>query len=184
MSETIIPKNDARSLKPAPKKEDGAIALGHYPLPDNTFEHDLALSDRYQLFSAELLRLSLLGIAAIGFLITNFVLRTTSPSSLPVNPPRPLPEEFKAYVILSLVCLGISAACALLHRYFGADCVAFHLESLRQDLRKASGDDIKAEKERRGRDWRFKVSGKLLFASATFLWLGAVFLIVSFIVAI
>lgn len=125
MSHTMTPRDDATLFSQTPKKEDSVMALGHYALPDNTFEHDLALSDRYQSFSAELLRLALLGIAAIGFLITNVLLRTASPSNVPVNPPKPLPSEFESYVVVSLICLGVCAACALLHRYFGVGAILF-----------------------------------------------------------
>ena len=158
--------------------------LGLTKLPDKTFEHDLAVSDRYQSFSAELLRLALLGIAAIGFLVTNILLRTASLSGNPGTPPRPLPPEFKLYLSTSLICLGLSAACALLHRYFGSDSVAYHLASLRRDLRQAPGDDAKAKEEREGRNWRFRWSGRLLFVSGFLLWIGAISLAISFIVGI
>jgi hypothetical protein len=42
-------------------------SLGLIDTPDNTFSNDLHVSDRYQAFSAEMLRLALLGIAGIGF---------------------------------------------------------------------------------------------------------------------
>jgi len=184
MSETTVTANQPMVVLAAPKIEDGKIALGHYPLPGNTFEHDLSVSDRYQSFSAELLRLALLGITAIGFIITNILFRTTSPADSPVQPAKALSPEFKSFVALSLAFLGASALCALLHRYYGADSIAYHLESLRRDIRQAPKDDELAKKERAGRRQRFRFSGWLLISSAIFLWLGAVSLIVSFVGAI
>ncbi|MEP6789411.1 MAG: hypothetical protein ABJB40_13315 [Acidobacteriota bacterium] len=37
-----------------------------------SFDKDLEILDRYQAFSAEVLRLALAGMAAIGFLVTYF----------------------------------------------------------------------------------------------------------------
>lgn len=182
MSQEIAPvEKKALSTLPAPKKEDNKIALGHFPLPERTFEYDVTVSDKYQAFSAELLRLALLGIAAIGFLITNILLKsdsTTAKSSESIS------TEVKSCVIVSLICLGISAACSLLHRYFASDSIAYHLESLRLDIRQAKGDDNDASSERKGRRWRLKLSGILLLASGALLWLGAVFIITAFIKAI
>jgi hypothetical protein len=158
--------------------------LGLIELPDKTFEHDLAVSDRFQSFSAELLRLALLGIAAIGFLVTNIIFKDAARPSASTVPPRPLPSEFKVYLSVSLVCLGLSAAFALVHRYIGSDSVAYHLAYLRRGIRQAADDSKRAEEERQGRDWRFRWSGRLLFISGLLLWLGAISLAASFIVAI
>lgn len=153
-------------------------SLGSVPLPSETFEHDLSVSDKYQSFSAELLRLALLGVGAIGFLISNFVLQREAATNLKSS------SGLKPYLVLSLISLGISAACALLHRYFGPDSLACHLEALRLMLRNNAGDRKNAEKQEEARDRRFKFCARILFASATFLWVGAVFLIASLVIAI
>src|SRR5437016_9967 len=56
---SIAPKND-----PEPAK-----SLGLVELPKGAIDTDFAISERYQSFSGELLRLALLGIAGIGFLL-------------------------------------------------------------------------------------------------------------------
>ena len=61
-----------------------AQSLGLVPIPENTFEHDMAISNKYQAFASEVLRLSLLGIAAIGFLLTNTLFKA-APSSNQAN---------------------------------------------------------------------------------------------------
>ncbi len=84
-----------------PKEE---LPLGLMQLPNNTFEHDLAVSNKYQSFSTELLRLSLLGIAAIGFLVANILAKDVPHSN----------SYLKYFLSASLACLGLSAGCALL----------------------------------------------------------------------
>src|SRR6267143_5936820 len=158
----------------------GRIDLGHYELPDNTFDHDLLVLDRYQSFSAELLRLSLAGIAGVGFLIVDTSLK------IPSNKP-----AFQYSLYGSLICLGLSAAFALLHRYFSTDSISYHLNLLRRDIRQASatksesGKDIKgdaerAEEEKHGRRKRLKWSELVIYLSGAFLWLGAIALVVFF----
>jgi hypothetical protein len=168
------------------EKENGidTKGLGLYSLPERTFEHDLAISDRYQQFSAELLRLALLGITAIAFLITNILLRAVPGSDQTVEPILPLHKGFKPFITATLICLGISVALALLHRYFSSDSMAAHLRSLRLELRQAQGDTEKAEQERRKRGIGFTTSFWLLVTSGIFLWLGAVALIISLSIAI
>ena len=48
--------------------------LGTEPLPEQTFELDLKIFEKYLSFSAELLRLALLAIGAIGFIVTKIIL--------------------------------------------------------------------------------------------------------------
>ncbi|HYX72783.1 MAG TPA: hypothetical protein VE732_08430 [Nitrososphaera sp.] len=159
----------------------GRIDLGHYELPDNTFEHDLSVLDRYQSFSAELLRLSLTGIAAVGFLITSTSLKA------PLGKPA---LEYSLYS--SLICFGLSAAFALLHRYFSTDSISYHLNALRRDIRQAAvvergkkkpirSDAERAEEEKSGRRRLFRLSEWLIYLSGALLWLGAIALIIFFI---
>jgi hypothetical protein len=48
-------------------------SLGLVGVPEGTIEHDLALLERFLEFSAELLRLALIGISAIGFAVAKVV---------------------------------------------------------------------------------------------------------------
>ena len=158
------------------------LSLGLVELPDNTFEHDLAVSERYQSFSTELLRLSLLGIAAIGFLIANILLKGAPQSGAQANIPHNLfPVPFKYLISSSLICFGLSAGCALLHGYVSAATVARHLRAIRLELRRAKAE---AEREKEKRESKLRLELRLNFASGVFLWLGAILLGASFIVAI
>jgi len=82
-------------------------SLGLIETPENSFSNDLQISDRYQTFSAEMLRLALLGIAAIGFIVVNILLKDSARSrELIVGDNR----SFMWFMSASLVCLGVSAA--------------------------------------------------------------------------
>lgn len=95
--------------------------LSQIQVPDRTFSEDLQLSDRYQNFSAELLRLSLLGIAAIGFLVANILFKDSSQSLKLADIAT---GQFKGFLSVSLVSLGLPDAGTLLHRYFSTDSLA------------------------------------------------------------
>ena len=154
-----------------PKEE---LPLGLMQLPNNTFEHDLAVSNKYQSFSTELLRLSLLGIAAIGFLVANILAKDVPHSN----------SYLKYSLSISLACLGLSAGCALLHGYASADAIAYQLGALRREVRRSKDkDDVNRAKEEKKKMWKsFRREIGLTIVSGIFLWLGAVALAISFIV--
>ncbi len=108
---------------------------GLVELPANTFEHDLAVSDRFQHFSGELLRLSLIGIGAVGFLLFNVVFAALgddkNAQAADIAKRTFQNADFRFYVYSTLWLFGISAGLALLHRYFGMDAKAYHLKYIR-----------------------------------------------------
>jgi hypothetical protein len=160
--------------------EENKISLGAIPLPDRTFEYDLAISDRYQNFSAELLRLSLAGIGAIGFLITNNFLGDKNSA---IKSGLISYTSFNGFIFASLLFFGFSSLFALLHRYYGADSKAYHLIYLRLEQRNLTAkekDTKRAKEEKEKRDKLFNVCHWLLILSAGCLWLGAMALIISF----
>lgn len=141
-------------------------------IPADGLKHDWELLDRYQSFSAELLRISLLGIAGVGFLVTLF---TGTDTTLKVDVTGPGTVR---HLLMTLVGLGVSAGSALGHRYVSSDSMAFHISLLRMRLRGASPDEIGAEK--RSRDRRFKWSAWLLLLSALALGIGTASLALAF----
>jgi hypothetical protein len=160
------------------------LPLGLIEIPESTFKNDLEITDRYQSFSAELLRLSLLGITAIGALVTTILLKETpeglSKSLLSIINL----SNLKFYLTLSLLFLGISAICALSHRYFSTDSMACHLEFMRYVRRGSEDDSNKAEDERIKRNRRFSWSFWLFVVSGTSLWIGTMCLALSFILGV
>jgi hypothetical protein len=150
------------------------LPLGLMQLPDNTFEHDLAVSNRYQSFSTELLRLSLLGVAAIGFLVSNVLSKDTPKLNYPP----------KYLLFISLFCLGLSAACSLLHGYVSADTIARQLRAVRLEVRREENDIQDAQKENTERQKSIRREIGLTIVSSIFLLLGALALASSFIVVL
>ena len=152
-------------------------SLGLTDIPEGSFKHDLSISDRYQSFSAEILRLSLLGIAGIGFLLANLFVKD------PNNPGyKAFVSSFniKWYLSASLVCLGGAVGFALLHRYFSTDSIACQLRYIRFD-KNGLREDESAKREEKCRDLGFSLSYWLLWGAALLLGTGAIFLAVAFI---
>jgi hypothetical protein len=162
-----------------------AADLGEIENP--AFKHDVDLSDRYQAFSAEMLRLSLAGIAGIGFLIAIIL-----PNTLPKDPNLPTQRvalsvtapSFSAFASASLFCLGLSSAASLAHRYFATDSLACHIKALRLLLRGRPDDAEKVRQEKEYRKRKFDQSRRSLLAASIFLGLGAILLAMAFVVGL
>ena len=135
-------------------------SLGAIEISDKTFVHDVVISDRYQTFSAELLRLSLLGITAIGFLIVNILLKD---QLVVVHR-----QVFVGFLTASLLCLGLSSAGALFHRWLSSDSLAEHLLLLRLETRHAQGDADLVIASKGKRRKQFKRAGLSLCFRAFF----------------
>ena len=159
--------------------------LGHFEVPERTFEFDVQVQERYQSFSAETLRLSLLGIAAVGFIAVNTFLGKA-------NDRVALDAWIRLTIMVSLVSFGLSTIASLYHRYFVVEMLSWQLQSLRRDQRamavSESGDADSiteqelelANSERKQRYGRFVWSRRCLVAGAAFLATGGVCLAVAF----
>jgi hypothetical protein len=90
------------------------------------------LVDRYQSFTAELLRLSLLGIAVFGFLYEK-IFKGIDPQKLSTNL-----GAAKNLAAAGVFMFGISAAGALIFRYFATEGARFYIEALRLKSKDAS----------------------------------------------
>ncbi|HYP49411.1 MAG TPA: hypothetical protein VEQ34_00615, partial [Pyrinomonadaceae bacterium] len=126
-------KNVENENQPQTFEEPTKQSAGLIKIPERTFEYDLAIGDRYQNFSAEMLRLALLGITAIGFLLLNFFLGTSdkAPEAFGIAKKTLANSDFRFYIFSSLYLFGFSAGFALLHRFFTSDSLAYHLKYLR-----------------------------------------------------
>ena len=122
------------------------------------------LVDRYQAFSAEILRLSLLGIAVTGFFFKEVI--------------QTLPDIPKMLVGLSVLLFGLAAAFALYHRFWSCETLRLFVWSLRFD---AADEPEKAKQCLDERMQRSKncIASKLV--SCSLLGLGAVTLAVAFV---
>ena len=163
------------------------LNLGGVKIDAEQIKSDFEVLDRYQNFSSEMLRLSLLGIGALAFLLKE-VFATSKPDEVNryINLILTTPN-IKSLVSISIVLFAIAAACALCHRYYSSDSMAYHIRYLRlKELAKTSPPppnlqevekETASEKERR--DSSLVFGGVLIACSAIFLGLGAILLAIA-----
>lgn len=163
-----------------PKK---TVSLAEIALEDGACRDDFNLTDRYQSFSSELVRVALLGIAVCGFLLKTVYFADKHDAFLAALKTHGQLFQF------GVVCLAASAASALLHRYFSSDSMAFQVGYLRlRELRDKTSEGEKEyqdfnsrmAKEKRKYRWRLKICGWLLLLSTMLLGIGAVSLAFTF----
>jgi hypothetical protein len=159
------------------RKNKPDLNLGQFEIDTERLSSDFEVLDKYLSFSSELLRLSLLGIAALAFLLKEMFTASQ-------------PDQINRYVAVisgsrsmrvSIVFFAIAAASALAHRYYSSDSMACQIRYLR--LKKAADSDkkndaIQKEKnsEKEKRDSLLVLGGVLLALSTISLGLGAIFL--------
>lgn len=143
----------------------GAVAsLAAQPVDEMDYKADLELLDRFQGVSAELIRLSLLGIGVLGFLLRGTIDAKSRPTWLQDKP-------LGVAVGISALLFAISAFAGLLHRYYSADGFYYHIKEAR--LRQRDGaSSSQAVRVAKKRNWRYSLSGKCLFVSSVALGLG------------
>lgn len=155
---------------PAPAKttvRPNPAYRGVQDVPAEFYEADIVLLDRYQGFSAEIVRISLLGIAVLGFFLEKLVSKAPSVGSL------------TGLIIRGSLATGVvlfaAAACAgLLHRYYSADGIFYHLRAVRDFLIAERNETDRvldsASKSKR----RYRRSGQWLLAAGVLLAVGGV----------
>jgi hypothetical protein len=143
--------------------------LDRTPLTKDQYEADLSLLDRYQRFSAELLRLSLLSIGAIAFMAEHVW------------------EKAHAYTGIGWIyAMALSAGAALAHRYTSTDGLANHIEALRLNAihNRSESQNAQLDAARTRRRRLYKASGILLLVSSTAFVVGALFLASTIAIAL
>lgn len=153
-------------------------SLGLTPIPERTIEHDLTLLERFQEFSAELLRVALIGISAIGFVVARILLPEKD------TPPIHLSTSARFFLTAALIALTVSAAAALAHRYFAADSMSWHLQAMRRYERNEGSDADTANGEFKMRHAQFTASARSIKYSAIALGVGAALMVAAIIVSI
>jgi hypothetical protein len=153
-------------------------SLGAIPLPEQTVAHDFSLLERYQEFSAELLRVSLVAISAIGYAASRIL--------FPDDPAQAarLDSDVRLLLVAALLLLGISSAAALLHRYAAVNSMSWHLQALRRAARCQGNDAQIAATEFRKRLRHFRLSRWAIGISALALAAGALTLVLALVIAL
>ncbi len=149
-----------------------ARSLIGVPVDAQAYRVDLELQDRYTAYSAEILRLALLGIAGYGFLLKDVILADRAAGSFAQRA-----HAVGPLLVGGVVCLGLAAALALQHRLFATGCVACIVAFLRKN---AAGRGAEADAERDALRRNLKWAGRLLRLSALALGLGAGAVVVTF----
>ncbi len=158
-------------------KESRKTPLGLIKVEEGTIEHDIQLQEKYQGFNSELLRLALLGITAVGLI------------SLKVLIPEKDNQEFSmtdstvTSFSLSLLFFGVASIFTLAHRYYSVDSLAFHLESLREEIR-GNANPLKVDEKRITRNKALLWSKTAIQLAAICLGLGCISLATAFFLII
>ena len=106
----------------------GELAISPYPaktiadlqLDENVYKPDFQITDKFQAFSKELARISLLGLGAYGFLIKLAADKPGSEFLLALQKNRWL-------ALCGVASFALSAACALLHGFMSTQCLGHQL---------------------------------------------------------
>lgn len=145
-------------------------SLGMVKAPES-FADDLEVSKLYQGFSAEILRLSLLGVTAISAIVM-FTIRES-------GAPDKIDNSSRNLILLSGLSFGISAAAALTHRYVSSDSIACQLVVVRAETRNGTLDEIIKKENISARNAMFQYAKRALWVSTASLALGALILILA-----
>lgn len=163
------------------KSEELDLNLGSVEINETQIKYDFELLDRYQSFSSEILRLSLIGIGVYAFLLkeANGIFRSIADQS-----------SVRYFSVASIVSFTIAVAFTLVHRYYSSDCMAYHLRYLRiKKLLKTSLEDVSRDKldkaeaeqkaEKSDRNAILQLCEVTIAGSALFLGLGTICLAFS-----
>lgn len=152
----------------------------------------MELHDRFQNFSAELLKLSLGGIAVVGFFLT-----AISGEKAELFKGVIRSQAFLLSVVFSVVMFSVSIGAALIHRFLASDGMFYHLRAIKHLIVRENIDqhldllgkkdsttslDMTAKAEEQLRNMKFLWSERFLMASGGALVMGAVSLGASFVV--
>jgi len=160
------------------------FSLAEISIEEDLYNADLQLLDKYQAFSTELLRLSLLGIGVCGFLLKEVVFKFPDSSAF-LTTLKGARITFGSGIAL----LAGSAAFALGHRYFSADSMAYQLAYLRYKTvrdKSTEEDDRFAKsnahmlREKEGMHKRLRASWWCLLISTILLAIGIIAIAITF----
>ena len=146
-------------------------SLGKVGVPEENYKADLELMDRCQAYSAELVRLALLGVAGLSFL---FVQLASSQNLL-----RSLKDPVAVLILsLSVLLFLLSTLFGLLHRYNCWEAFWSHVRSIRC----IKVEPPRPEDARKSSEYRntiLKRSSKYLWRSAILLWVGGILFVLG-----
>lgn len=103
--------------------------LSSIPIEEDHYKVDFIILEKYQNFSSEILRLSLLGLTVYGFLITDVIFKITDSEKkyIFIGPF----SANKWLLFIGAIFLVLTALLSLGHRYFSTDCMTHFIRSFR-----------------------------------------------------
>lgn len=149
-----------------------------YDLDENLYKSDFQILDKYQSFSKELTRLSLICLGTLGFLIQYMLFSDSKVDEKAILAVKAIFEKNCCLFYASVFSLIVSASCSIFHLYFSTDSLTHFISMLRK---KQKGDDLKFNLERKLMNDDFELSGRLLLYSCICLILGIILGILFFI---
>jgi len=136
---------------------------------------DFEILDRFQTFSAEIVRLALLGPACVTFFVA---LAGSNASGETI---RQILSNISACLGAGFSLFALAIFSGLAHRYISTDALACIIQ---RDRAIATADTKKAEELRASVKWRLKASAFLLAVATFCLAAGAATLLWSFLVSL
>ena len=146
-------------------------------LKQDVYNPDFQIGEKYSSYSTEIIRLSLVGIAGYGFLISNILMKVIA---IPNNDFK-LPISNFVIAIIGVISLGFSLALSLYHRFNITSCLYDQILISRSLLRLKNPNWSQEEKEHEKRILAAvrecqKIDAKrfqnILFWSGLFLFIG------------
>jgi hypothetical protein len=164
--------NEGINMENTRKKEPIEMQLLQTQVPADSYRVDLDLFDRGQKLSAELLRLSLAGIAAVGFFLTKILSNISAHSAS---------NTLKFCLSGAVLACVLSTMFSLLQTFFASGSTFHHIKAIKlKQLEDQSLSDA-LMKSLSLRDAKFRTAHRLLMASAIFLVIAACLMGTAFI---
>lgn len=166
-------------------KRPSAKDLSDIELKQDVYNPDFQIGEKYSSYSTEIIRLSLLGIAGYGFLISNILMKVIA---IPKNG-FPLPTSNYIISMIGVISLGLSLALSLYHRFNITSCLYDQILISRSLLRLRNPHWSQEEKEhekkvlasvRECQKIEAKRFQNILFWSGLFLFIGFISLLAIF----
>jgi hypothetical protein len=159
--------------------------LSDVDIPDASWKPDFDITDRYQSYANELMRLSILGIAGYGFLIKEIYM---SPNRHIFNL-----RNQENYLLFGAIFLGLSLSFVLAHRFYSTQCLYYQIVIMRS--LKRLGNHHWTDEEKKTEEHFLKkfrktqtklslISHYIIYCSAIFFALGFLFVFIVFYGAI
>lgn len=159
-------------MKNTNKTEPTALQLLQAKAPADFYRIDLELFDRGQKLSAELLRLSLAGIAVVGFFLSKILV------DFPIYSAN---NTLKLSISGAVLACVLSTLFSLLQMFFASGSMFHHIEAIKQTQLEGQAPNDALMRSLNARKAKLNTAHRFLVASGMFLVIAACLLGAAFI---